>query len=109
MVGREAKEAADAAVALSIADILANPARLAITNPEAVAREVANPPPPGWRLERLGQGSHKGQGWVLREYTPDDKPTGRIIRWHPGGGQHGSDPYWRVCSPEHGRSNRIPG
>jgi hypothetical protein len=41
---------------------------------------------------RLGQ----GQGWLLREYTPARHPTGRTIRWHPGGGHHGPDPYWRV-------------
>ena len=49
-----------------------------------------------WQVEKLGKGSHKGQGWVLREYTEEGKPTGRMIRWHPGGGRHGPGPYWRV-------------
>jgi hypothetical protein len=101
--------AEEATLVRSIADILADPGQLAGTSPDVVAREFADPPPPGWRAERLGQGSHKGQGWVLREYTFDGKPTGRLIRWHPGGGIHGPDPSWRVCSPEHGRSDRIPG
>ena len=96
-------------MARSIADILADPALLATTSPEELALEIGDPLPPGWRLETLGQGSHKGQGWVLREYTRDGTPTGRLIRWHPGGGTHGPDPYWRVCSPEQGRSDRIPG
>jgi hypothetical protein len=25
---------------------------------------------PHWRVEQLRQGSHAGQGWVFREYTP---------------------------------------
>jgi hypothetical protein len=34
---------------------------------------------PGWQIEKLGQGSHAGQGWVLREYTPAGNPTGRMV------------------------------
>jgi len=52
--------------------------------------------PKGWKKETLGKGSQKGNGLVLREYTPKANPTGRQIRWHPGGGHHGSNPYWRV-------------
>ncbi|GAB3952000.1 putative T7SS-secreted protein [Streptomyces sparsus] len=51
---------------------------------------------PGWREETLGRGGHAGQGWVLREYNDRGDPTGRMLRWHPGGGHHGSAPYWRV-------------
>jgi hypothetical protein len=52
----------------------------------------------GWRVETLGRGSHEGEGFVLREYTPDGQPTGRMIQWHPGGGHHGPDPYWKISS-----------
>jgi len=60
-----------------------------------------------WRVEALRRGRFAGQGWVLREYAPTGKPTGRAIRWHPGGGHHGPDAYWRVTSPELGRSEVI--
>ncbi|MEV4438376.1 putative T7SS-secreted protein [Streptomyces sp. NPDC049577] len=50
----------------------------------------------GWREETLGRGGHAGQGWVLREYTEGGEPTGRMLRWHPGGGHHGDGAYWRV-------------
>lgn len=55
---------------------------------------------PGWRVEGLGQGSAQGRGWMMREYTERGNPTGRMIRWHPGGGHHGPDPYWRVVGYE---------
>jgi len=78
----------------SIDDVIANPHVLSGRNPAEVAEVIGDTP--GWRTETLGRGSHQGQGWVLREYTPDGQPTGRMIRWHPGGGHHGADPYWRV-------------
>ena len=28
--------------------------------------------------------------------------TGKYIQWHPGGGHHGPDPYWKVSSPQGG-------
>ncbi len=68
---------------------------------------VANTP--GWRVEGLGQGSKAGQGWLLRQYSAGGTPTGRMIRWHPGGGRHGPQPYWRVTSGEGGKSGIIPG
>ena len=57
---------------------------------------------PGWRVETLARGSHKGQGLVLRQYTDAGNPTGTMIRWHPGGGHHGPDPYWRVINSRTG-------
>ena len=58
--------------------------------------------PPGWRAERLARGSRAGRGWVFREYGPGGAPTGRMIQWHPGGGHHGPDPYWKISSPRGG-------
>ncbi len=56
----------------------------------------------GWKRERLGQGRHAGQGDILREIGEDGKPTGRMIQWHPGGGHHGPQPYYKVSSPKGG-------
>ncbi len=53
------------------------------------------------RAETLGQRGAKGEGFVLREYKIGRKrmePTGRMIRWHPGGGHHGEDRYWKVVN-----------
>lgn len=55
---------------------------------------------PGWQVESLGKGSQAGNGWVLRQYNEKGNPTGPQIRWHPGGGHHGPDPYWRVVGPQ---------
>ncbi len=90
---------------MSVDDILAEPNLLAGKTPAEIEAVIGQTP--GWRIEQLGKGSKKGQGWVLREYTSDDIPTGQIIRWHPGGGHHGPDPYWRVSSHAHGRSGII--
>lgn len=60
----------------------------------------------GWIQDNLRQGEHSGMGWATRETTPRGDLTGRQIRWHPGGGRHGPDPYWRV-NAGHGQSGRI--
>ena len=39
-----------------------------------------------WRVEELGEGIHRGQGWLLRQYYESGVATGRMIRWHPQGG-----------------------
>ena len=89
----------------SIDDVLSHPQLLAGKTPQEV--EVSLGHSPGWRVETLGRGAHKGQGWVLREYTPQGHPTGRVIRWHPGGGHHGPEPYWRVSSGVGGVSEIV--
>lgn len=53
----------------------------------------------GWKVETLGRGSHQGDGFILRQYGSNGKPTGRMIQWHPGGGHHGPDPYWKLSDP----------
>ena len=67
------------------------------TRLDAMAK-VASGVPASWRT--------RWAGLVLREYV-QDRPTGRSLRWHPGGGHHGPEPYWRVTSPELGRSEVI--
>jgi hypothetical protein len=91
----------------SVDDVLTNPHVLHGMKPAQVETMIGNTA--GWRLEALGQGDHAGQGWLLRQYTDAGEPTGRMIRWHPGGGRHGPDPYWRVTSGEGGKSPRIAG
>ncbi|GAA3973606.1 polymorphic toxin-type HINT domain-containing protein [Streptomyces plumbiresistens] len=54
----------------------------------------------GWVEEGLGRGKNAGGGWVIREYTDRGDPTGRMLRWNPGGGHHGEGAYWRVVGPE---------
>lgn len=79
----------------SIDDIIANPNLLKGKGPAQIEGLVGKTP--GWKIEKLGKGKHKGMGMILREYG-DKGPTGRMIQWHPGGGHHGSQPYWKVSS-----------
>lgn len=83
-----------------LSEIFKNPHSLEGKTPKEVGDTVGSAP--GWRIETLGKGSREGQGWVLRQYTEDGETTGRMLRWHPGGGHHGPDPYWRVVSGEGG-------
>lgn len=53
-----------------------------------------------WVEEGLGKGRNSGGGWVICEYTERGDPTGRMLRWNPGGGHHGKGAYWRVVGPE---------
>ncbi|WP_235629524.1 hypothetical protein [Mycobacteroides saopaulense] len=82
---------------LTIENIMTDPKLLAGRTPQEVESALGNVP--GWRVESLGKGGSKGEGWVFREYTEKGNPTGKMLRWHPGGGHHGPDPYWRVIGP----------
>ncbi|MCP4967627.1 MAG: hypothetical protein GY926_20640 [bacterium] len=91
----------------TVDDILASPHGLLTgRSPAEVANVLGDMP--GWQVETLAQGSHAGQGWVLREYTTAGDPTGRMLRWHPGGGRHGPDPYWRATDYQ-SNSGIVPG
>ncbi len=77
-------------------------------DPEA-KRVLQEPVDEGWTKGPLGQGSkagiplEEGGGLILRE------PGGsKFLQWHPGGGHHGPDPYWKFSSTESGilRINR---
>ncbi len=87
----------------SIEDIYKNPRVLKYLSPQQVRARVGNTP--GWRSSGLGRGSQKGRGYKLSEIGRNGEPTGRQIRWHPGGGHHGPRPYWTV----NGRNGRIGG
>lgn len=81
----------------TVDDVMANPALLKGRHPALVENILKGTP--GWQVEKLGRGSQAGRGWVFRQYTPAGNPTGQQLRWHPGGGHHGPDPYWRVVGP----------
>lgn len=81
----------------SLSDVYDDPQSLAGKTPAQVESAIGNTP--GWQVETLGKGTQVGNGWVLRQYTDSGNPTGLQIRWNPGGGHHGPDPYWRVVGP----------
>lgn len=89
----------------SVDDVMANPSLLAGKSPALVQTILQKTP--GWKVETLAKGSKAGQGFVFREYSKRGNPTGQMIRWHPGGGHHGPDPYWRVTSHTLGKSEVI--
>ena len=89
----------------SIDDVMANPNLLIGKSPLQVEGILGKTS--GWRVETLGQGSQKGNGWVLRQFNPKGNPTGPQLRWHPGGGHHGPNPYWRVVGPNGGLGGII--
>jgi len=91
----------------TVNDVLRNPNLLAGKGPAEIQAILGKTP--GWQIEALGKGSHAGQSWVLREYTAAGNPTGKMIRWHPGGGHHEPNPYWRVTGGADGKSGIIPG
>lgn len=82
---------------LHLPEILKNPDLLEGKSPHEIENAIAEAKQAGWIEGRLGKGAHIGQGFILRE-VQDGKQTGRIIQWHPGGGRHGSPPYWKVSS-----------
>ena len=88
-------------VPANVAHILKNPSILRGKRPEDIAAIIEETKAAGWEVGPLGRGTHKGQGLMLRE-VKGGKLTGRIIQWHPGGGHHGDQPYWKVSTPEGG-------
>ncbi len=61
----------------------------------------------GWVEETLGRGSRAGKpleeggGLILCEMI-DGKPTDTFLEWHPGGGHHGPDAYWKFSNGKSG-------
>ena len=80
-------------------DIFKNPRLLEEMTPQQV-RELAQTE--GWQIDVLRRGSQMGKGLIVREIDDSGKLTGRMIQWHPGGGHHGVNPYWKVSSPTTG-------
>ena len=53
----------------------------------------------GLQVGVLRRGTGRGGGVKLLERGRTGAFTGRQLRWHPGGGHHGPQPYWRVAGP----------
>ena len=82
-------------------DYIKNPQKLNGKTPADILETVKNDGDSNWEVGTLNKGSKKGEGLVLRE-VKEGKYTSRNLQWHPGGGHHGPDPYWKVSSPEGG-------
>jgi len=85
----------------SMKDIIDMPSKITNFSPQQVANMAqAN----GWTAEPLGKGSlagipyEQGGGFSMRA------PNGgsEYIQYHPGGGHHGSLPYYKVSSGPNG-------
>jgi hypothetical protein len=86
---------------LTFEEILQNPMLLQDKTPADLTDLIAQAPHYGWEVGTLRRGSQMGQGLVLREIKAGNY-TGRLIQWHPGGGHHGVQAYWKVSTPSEG-------
>jgi RHS repeat-associated protein len=88
---------------LSINEILNDPSVLTGRTPEEVLTQLGwtNGAPPGWLMERLGDGNHAGLGLMIRQelVKPSGKPflSGTMLRWYPGGQGARYSPNWKVA------------
>lgn len=80
---------------ISLDGVLKNPELLRNITLDQFRNSVGTPS--GWVWTRNFHGRNAGQGWALREWGGKDY-TGRLIRWQPGPGRHGPNPYWRVSN-----------
>jgi hypothetical protein len=78
-----------------IEGIFKNPAQLAGKTLEEVQALVGDVAPP-WIVDRMRKSDTPG--WVLREILGNGRPSDRYLQYHPGGGHHGADPYWKLSS-----------
>ena len=92
---------------LTIQDIVDDNWVLEGLNPDDLLSELGGIPN-GYTITTLVKGTHAGQGWALRELGGNGEYGDVLIRWHPGGGRHGPDPYWRVSSGPSGKGDQIP-
>lgn len=90
----------------TLESIFATPAQLAGKGLSEVQTALGTPGSP-WVEGTLGKGSHAGQGWTVREALPGGAFSDRYLQWHPGGGRHGPDAYWKVSSAKTG-TQRFP-
>ena len=86
---------------MSIQDIIDMPSRITDFTPQQIADLArAN----GWTVEPLGRGSKAGipfeQGGGFSMHAPNG--GSEYIQYHPGGGHHGADPYYKVSSGSNG-------
>jgi hypothetical protein len=83
--------------------ILSNPESLRGLTLTQVREAIVNTG--GWKEGPGVKGTHASQVWAFRQTGTKDY-TGRLIRWHPGGGHHGPNPYW-IVNNGHGNI-RVP-
>jgi hypothetical protein len=84
-----------------IESIFKNPEQLAGKTPDEIDALFKNKN--NWKLDVMQKSeSNPGGGRVYRELTSDGKLTDRMIQWHPGGGHHGVEAYWKISSGETG-------
>ena len=82
--------------AQSMDDVLRNPQILRAGNGVVHPDDVAKIAGGNW-VETAGtKGAHATQVRAFRELLPNGRLSGRVARWHPGGGHHGPEPYWAV-------------
>lgn len=87
-------------------EIFANLVQLAGTGLGEIRARIGAIESP-WVEGTLGKGAHSGLGWTVREILPVGSYSDRYLQWHPGGGRHGPDSYWKVSSAKAG-TQRFP-
>jgi RHS repeat-associated protein len=87
----------------SVDDAFANPQSLNGKTPAEVRAVFQDE---GWTEAPLSRTDAAGTKFF--ETNSDGNRTGRMVQWHPGGGHHGEDPYWKVSSPQTGTTRVGP-
>ncbi|HHP9242123.1 TPA: T7SS effector LXG polymorphic toxin [Listeria monocytogenes] len=87
----------------SINEAIDMPSLLKKAHPEDVA-EIARKA--GWTVQPLKKGGKKGlsfsEGGGYSMNAPSGSGNSLYIQYHPGGGHHGTNAYYKVSSPENG-------
>ncbi|MFA5947631.1 MAG: RHS repeat-associated core domain-containing protein [Candidatus Gracilibacteria bacterium] len=86
----------------NVDDMFKNPWTLLNKTPENLNGVFKTAEKEGWEIGQLGRGVNKGEGFSLRYPLENGKYDSKAIFYNPGGGHHGSLPYWKVSSPKGG-------
>ena len=92
----------------NVEDFIADPRLLTGQSLQNVANTLGRPNSWYWTRGSGQRSQNADRIFVLRELTPRGNLTGRSIRWHPGGGRHGANAYWRVTFTSGKQSSRVP-
>ncbi|MEU4193718.1 RHS repeat-associated core domain-containing protein [Kribbella sp. NPDC026611] len=89
-----------------VEEIFASPAKISgktLDEVKGLVQKSGN-----FREGALTKGSQAGKGYKANELNEQGTGlTDRYIQYHPGGGHHGPDPYWKVSSGKTG-TERFP-
>jgi RHS repeat-associated protein len=88
-------------VVRQVKDVVRNPRMLCFQTPSTARQLISLALREGWTVNRLARGSRRGDLGSLRMYNRN----AQLISYHPGGGHHGSSPYWKVS--DGARTTRI--